>query len=301
MKKVTYYTFFLCCFLILNFLCKQATGDFSIHFLEQTEPAGSKWETHEVPTFLKNLLTQEFTYLGKGKQAYVFLSQDKEHVLKVFKPLAPYFRLSFFGKKYKVTCSQIPLAKQIFKFLCSEECAKAKDYTFQSYLNAFTFLKEETQIEYLHLTKTETDLPTLTIYDAIGVVHALPLNSTSFLIQKKTELFYPRLAHAIENKEISFTKELLSNFVDFYLCFTEKGVVNPSCFEGNIGCIGSKIVQIDVGRVFRKQDLDPTLKEEDFRIPKNQILQNTKHLKKWLSQKAPELCDYVEELEKKHI
>ena len=301
MKKARNFTLFLGTFLALNFLCKQATGDFSPHFLTPPAPPESKWGNTERPAFLEDLFKGNFTYLGKGKQAYVFLSQDKEHVLKVFKPLCPYFRVSFFGKSYKITCAGIPLAQLLFNLFYAKECEQARDHTFLSYWNAFQLLKEETQIEYLHLTKTKQLHPPIKIYDRIGVLHTLFLDSTSFLIQKKTDLFYPTLDKLIQNREIVAAKELISHFVEFYGQLADKGILNPSAFEGNIGCIGTKVVQIDVGRVFKKQDLDPSLSEEDSKIPKTQLLQNTKHLKKWLSSKNPELCNYLEDLEKKQI
>ena len=54
-------------------------GSFSIHHLYSTLPLSS----HAAPCL--PLLKQPFIYLTKGHQTYVFLSNDKKFVLKIYK------------------------------------------------------------------------------------------------------------------------------------------------------------------------------------------------------------------------
>jgi hypothetical protein len=281
-------------FLALNFLCKSLTDDFSTNYLIHPAPKESKWNTGTPPPELEPLLDQKYTYLAKGKQAYVFLSEDKTHVLKLFKPLAPFINLPLFGKNFHIGLAKIPFVKALTIDPKSPGYLKTRDMEFQSYINSFFLLPEETKLEYLHLAETDCLKKKLKVYDKIGVLHTIDLDSSSFLIQKKTDLLYPTLSKLLKNKETEQAKVLLKNFVEFYFQLIEKDIFNPTTLEKNLGCSSDlKPVQIDVGRVLRPQDL----KLADLEVPLTQIYKSTSHMKKWLKSRSPELYVYLKQIE----
>ena len=291
MKKSLKICIFLGSFFALNFLCKSLTDDFSKDFLIPPAPQDSVWDFKQEPEDLKSLISQKYTYLAKGKQSYVFLSEDKQHVLKLFKPQSPFLEIPFFKKTLHMGLGKIPF----MNFFCidynSPSFKKTQELEFQSYQNALFLLPKKTLLEYVHLTSSKNLQKKLTLYDKIGILHTIDLDSTSFLIQKKTDLLYPTLANLLKNKEIEKTKQLLENFIEFYFDLIEMKIVNPTTLEKNIGCKDLKPINIDVGRLLRPQDLGMP----DSTVPLTQIYHSTSHMKKWLKKRDPQLCSYFEE------
>lgn len=283
---------FLCIssFLALNFLCKGLTDDFCTDFLIPPAKAGSKWDFNLEPENLENLLSQKYTYLSKGKQSYVFLSEDQEHVLKIFKPLPPFWEVHLFGKTFHIGFGKLPFAKSLCIDYDSTSFKETQELEFLSYQNSLFLFREKTLLEYLHLARTHHFQKKLHLYDKIGVLHLLDLNTTSFLIQKKIDLLYPTLSKLLENKETENVKILLNNFVDFYLDFIQSNIVRPTTLEKNIGCIDLKPIQIDVGRVLTAENIEAET------VSYSQIYHSTSHMRKWLKVKAPDFCSYLDEI-----
>ena len=273
-------------FFSLNNICKTLTDNFSLRHLTKPGPINSIWATEEKPDFLPALLQQKYTYLGKGMQAFVFVSEDGEHVLKVFKPLFPKYTFHFLGKPYNIRISKIPFAQAVFALFHKEEIIKQKEKDFQSYTNSFAFLKEETGLEYLHLAKTKDLKTTLQISDKIGAIHTLDLDETCFLLQKRTDLLYPTLFSYIQQNDLSKAKNLLDSFVQLAFTLWEKRVINPTTVEKNFGYLDAKVLLIDTGRVFK----------EENPLSLKQIDNTVHHMKKWLKTKNPLLSQYLEEL-----
>lgn len=277
-------------FLSLNFFCKTATGNFSLNLLEPIHLT-EKWAPNEE---LNAILSQEYRYLGHGNQAFVFASEDGEHVLKLFRPLAPLWEKINSGKKTVYKLGKLPFAQTIFNKLFADEIAADRDSQFLSYTNSFALLQEETGIEHLHLSPTTTLKRSMKIYDKIGVLHLIDLDSTSFLIQKKTDLLYPALAKLIKEEKIDDAKELLTNFIKLSIKLTETGIIRPTTLKKNLGCIGLKPIQIDVGKVFREED-KPSHPKIDHLA---QIYRYNNFMKQWLSSKNEQLLAHFNRTEK---
>lgn len=293
MKRWAKLTIYTAVFFTLNTVCKSLTDDFSLNHLVLPSSRDSKWARIDEPANLKNILAQKYTYLGKGKQAYVFVSEDGEHVFKLFKPHFPYFHYHLFGKPCKIGVSKLPFAKTIFEKTHRKECEEQKEKEFQSYVNSFELLKEETELEYLHLSQTNHLQSKLQIYDKIGILREVDLDNTCFLIQKKTDLLYPSLASLIRNEDTQKAKQLIESFVDLSFKFILKGIDNPTTVDKNFGCIGLKPVQIDVGRVLVMEDFEKTGPNLD------QIYYSVHHMKKWLAPRSKILCEHLEEIVEK--
>ena len=290
MKKPLKFFIYAFVFFTLNIGCKHLTNNFSINHLIKPASKDSKWNSFEKSKPLPCLLNQNYRYLDKGKQAHVFISEDGNYILKLLKPASPHFNVPLLGKSYSIGFSTLPLAQTLSSFFYQEKQKKQIEVDFQSYTNSFTLLKEETELEYLHLTETDYLCQKLKIYDKIGILHTIDLDKTCFILQKKANLLYPTLNALIQENEIDKAKILIDNFVRLSFQFINKGIINPTTIEKNFGCIGLKPVQIDVGRILTAADLN--IEKEPS--PES-IYRSTRHMKKWLANKNPSLFQYLEE------
>jgi hypothetical protein len=295
MKKVYFVLVSTSVFFLLNSLCKKITDDFSTHHLTPPAAEDSSWGKTVIPENLEELIGQEYVYLGKGKQAYAFVSN---HVFKLFKPAPIRFQVSCFGKEYQFSLSKLPFIKSLFIDFSSPHYQEVQNREYRSYVNAITLLPDETKVEYLHLASTQNLKKKLKIYDKIGVLHTIDLDSTSFLIQKRADLFYPKLLELVKKNEVAKAQTLLRNFISFYLHLIDTNIVNPTTVEANIGCLDLEIVQIDVGRLLTPQDLGLSYSK----VPLSQVRASTSHMKKWLLRhNALELHEYFVKLEEEMI
>ncbi len=290
MKKPLKILIYVSVFFMLNAACKKLTDNFSTNHLIKPASQDSKWNLHQDSLLSSTALKQTYKYLDKGKQAHVFISEDGQHILKLLKPAHPHFAISILSKSYSIGLSTLPFAQSLSSFFYEKKQNEQRDLDFLSYTNSFNLLKEETELEYLHLAETDHLQQKLTIYDKIGVLHTLDLDKTCFILQKKADLLYPTLAALILKNELEKAKILIDNFVHLSFQFIDKDIVNPTTIEKNFGCIGLKPVQIDVGRVLTALDLGKTP-----RIEPEHIYRSTRHMKKWLTVKSPPLCQYLEE------
>ena len=295
MKKPLKILTYVSIFFMLNAACKKLTDNFSTSHLVKPALQNSNWRSSEDASLPSTALKQNYKYLDKGKQAHVFISEDGKHILKLLKPIHPYFTVSILGKSYSIGLSTLPFAQSLSSFFYKEKQNKQRDLDFLSYTNSFNLLKEETELEYLHLAETDHLQHKLTIYDKIGVLHTLDLDKTCFILQKKADLLYPTLEALISKNEFEKAKILIDNFVYLSFQFIDKDIVNPTTIEKNFGCIGLKPVQIDVGRVLTALDLGMAPSKDP-----NHIYRSTRHMKKWLTVKSPLLCKYLEEAIEAH-
>ncbi|MFI5335127.1 MAG: hypothetical protein ACHQT8_08265, partial [Chlamydiales bacterium] len=152
----------LLCIIAISRLCHHKTDGFRISKItDNTIENGSL----QLPIFssdqekrAQEVLTQPFTYLARGKQSFVFLSEDQKTVLKLLNnhyqwqirayallPNIPWKEknLSYFEKKLKMTG--------------------------ESYLLTFSQLREETGAFFLHLQKTDHLKQKVKIVDKLGI------------------------------------------------------------------------------------------------------------------------------------
>jgi len=289
MKKWQVISLSIGVFFTLNSVCKTLTADFSIQDLIRPSPKNSCYASSSQPENLKEILNQKFSYLGKGKQAFAFVSEDGQHVLKVFKPSSPFTQVRFLGKSRKVSFSKIPGMKFLFGLLHAKEIQEQTEKDFQSCLNSFVNFPKETELEYLHLAESDHLDENITLFDKIGVMHKLNADKTCFLLQKKADLLYPTLHSYIEKGNTEKAKKLLSSLVELSFSFVKEGIDSPTTVEKNLGCIETRAILIDTGRMLQRKDFSvtgPKIDDMDYCVH---------HMRKWLKEKAPSLQPYLEE------
>jgi len=168
--------------------------------------------------------------------------------------------------------------------------AKKLDYDFGSYKLAYDNLREETGLVFLHLNKTSYLSQTLDLVDKIGIHHQIPLDSTTFLIQKRAAGLYSALDQMIQENRLDDAKTTLSNLLRLLAYRSQKGFhdKDPNLLT-NFGVIGTQPIQIDVGR----------FRTKPRQLDREGLLRITHHLRDTLKIKCPELCSHLEdEIEK---
>ncbi len=225
----------------------------------------SELDDKEHPS-IDEILSQPFSYLGKGTQSYVFVSKDGTYVLKFLKQ-HPTPR--FFADNKKT------LKHQHNHIEAVKACALS-----------WSELREQTALLYIHLEPTHHLQKTVTLFDRKGKKWEIPLDQTCFLIQKKAELVYPHLDHLLSLHDLQGAKEALHSIVTLFKDLESKGVIeNDPVLRKNFGFVGNRAVQIDCGTM----KIDPLQRGHQGQFMRSHgMRKNIRHLKTWVEENYPE-------------
>lgn len=226
----------------------------------------------------RQILSQPYYFLGSGVQCYAFLSEDKQTVLKIFKPY------HLWPPTHILSSLPLPLSFRKRTIAARE---KRLSSIFESAKIAVIDLAEETGVFYLHLNTTEHEFPCITLYDKLGISHQIPLDQTAFALQKKAELAFDHFTK--ENG-----KETVNQLFALVVQRCKKGIENSdAALYKNVGFVANKAILIDIGS-FSK---NPFLKKAY--MLKKEVLSETRELKEYLKRHYPELLnDYYENVAK---
>ncbi|HCJ83575.1 MAG: hypothetical protein A3G30_02345 [Chlamydiae bacterium RIFCSPLOWO2_12_FULL_49_12] len=253
---------------VLPRFCYEKTGDFWYQTILSDLPFNPRWEAERISSaemeMIPSLLNQRFFFLGSGMQCFAFLGEDEKTVLKFFK--------------------HSPSLLKKGRFLWHRPFL---DSIFDSYKLAFQELKEETGILFLHLNKTRSLLPTVTLIDKMGNPHQIALDETEFVLQKAGELICKRLRRQMEDQDISGAKRSLDTLFFALSRGYRKGIKNNDrAFRRNVGFSGDHALLLDAGSL---------LCDERVKIPmeaQKEVLQKGRNLQNWLLKHYPELHVY---------
>ena len=194
---------------------------------------------------IQHILSQPFTHLGLGKQMTAYESEDKQYVLKLFNPRARLKDKSFQDIKHmKSLCTMKWFSSAYFKR--KERLLKI----FNRHAIAFSKMKEEAGLLYVHLNPFTALDQTAHIIDKDGTQFDVHLKNVPFVLQRKVELAGARLARE-QNPEACYAqlRELFT--IRAKLGFTDR----IQTLHNNYGFYGDKAIQIDVGRINFSQDV----------------------------------------------
>lgn len=268
MKKLFKILLFVALFLALERFCHHQTRGFSISNIYGTEL--------EIKTFAGELpeLVGPFTFLDSGLECYAFLSADKKHVLKFFK--------QHHVREADALARFLPILSKM-----REQKRERLENCLRSCQIAYEELREESGLLYIHLAKTENQLPAVTLIDKLGIKHAVPLDGAKFLVQKRADKLMTTLNSPC-------AKEAISSLLKLIDLRCQKGIADrdPTLLK-NFGFIEDQAIVIDLGS-FSK---DPFLKEKNRR--NRTLFYETLPLKCLLTKHHPELLPHFEhELQK---
>lgn len=252
-------------------LCHRATDGFAMMNVYAPPGDNDRWKTDE--PLPDGLCDQSFRYLNSGSQSYVFVSEDGETVLKLFK-------------------FQHMRTPPIFDFLPSkgklgEKRAKKRkvlERTLESLTLAYTEMKEEAGLLYLHLAKTNHLHKEITFTDKIGRTHTLDLDGVEFLLQKRGTLAYHAIDRWMSNGDQKTAEEAIHQLLTLAKGRCLKGIFDKDPdFSTNLGFIGTKPFQMDFGRLSHSE------REKDSDVYGPEMIRITRNFEGWIAENHPNL------------
>ena len=219
-----------------------------------------------VPYEIREILSQDFCYLAKGRQSFVFESRDQKYVIK------------FFNQKY----FQLPW----YSFLLGEKEQLKRDRRRFFYKNSYALAKEEFGEEILYLHEGPSDsLPIISLVDRASRHFLIDLNQTPFVLQRKGIPFYQHLRALYENKGGEALCTQIDQFLEAVKMRIEKKIADAdSDVEHNWGVIHGRLFHLDPGRLYYDENLDADM----------ELRSATRKLHKWLFKNYPEIIPYFE-------
>ncbi len=237
--------FFLTCLLLMLGLIGKGwhsvNAGFNPRKLYCVLPDNPEWEISYSPeeiSEIRKILDQEFTYFSKGRQSFVFLSQDQKYVIKLFryqlcKPKFWHYLLWREKLQEKMKSKKQKLSRWM-----------------SSYKLAYDRIRSETGLVFVHLVRSDGLLPEVTIRDPLGRKRKVDLNRTGFLVQKKVDLFYATVKGLMKKGDKEGLKRVISAYFRAMASYHEKGIWNLDFnWMSNVGNIGlDEVCEFDMGR-----------------------------------------------------
>jgi hypothetical protein len=232
---------------------------------------------------LREITGQRFFYLKKGSQAYAFVSEDGLHVLKLF-------------KYHHMQSADWILSIPVPRFITSyrDSLAQRRTYrinlTLQSYKIAAEKLLDECALVYAQILPTRSYTLPVTIVDAIGRTYTIDLASHGYAMQQCIRLVLPSFETWIKQNDMTEAKKAIDSLIDLIAQRSIKGIQDSDPdLHKNAGLIGTKATFIDIGSFF----LNPNINSpEEMRKDMKKIFL---HFSEWLSERSPELADYLQQ------
>ncbi|MBI2743407.1 MAG: hypothetical protein HYX48_05765 [Chlamydiales bacterium] len=224
---------------------------------------------------VSEILSQPFTFLGSGGQAYAFLSADGKSVLKLFK----YHHLSTF-----------PYLKRGPFSSFAKQREEKRERFFESCRISFEEMREETGLLYLQLNKSTHWNRKITLIDKLGIAHTLELDQLEFALQKRASLALSSLKSLVKKGKREEAKQTISSMISLLAARCQKGVGDSdSGLRRNMGLLDTHAISIDIGSFSKNPDLLLRANME------KEVKEKSLRLARWLKKSDPELSNYYDE------
>jgi len=228
------------------------------YFYLQTWPEVPKTSyTKEDREEARKILSQPFSYLGKGRQFFVFESQDKKWVLKFLK-----------CQRYSVWYKNIPFLQEKAANSRAIKTEKVQK-TFSSLYLAATTLQDISGVTYCHIQKDRDLETTVTLVNPLGLPQTLSIDEVPFVIQRKAALVFETLEELYEKKDIESLKKRLSQLIQLQVDLVKKGCIDRddgALLRNNIGFLADRAVYVDIGTFCRDDSAKSRLDEDLERL-----------------------------------
>ncbi len=244
------------------------------------EPAfESRTLSQEEKTEINQALSQKYTYLACGGQAFVFFSEDGKYALKFFKQR--HFRQPTY-------LNYIPFI-DCYRTLKFAKRKKRLHQEYKSYKLGFNELYKETALVYLHLNKTDQFKRSVTLIDRLNLEHHIDLDTTDFILQKRAQLVPDTINSQMKQGDVEGAQKTISSVIDLivYRCKSGYGDKDPN-IATNCGIYEGRAIKIDVGRFYH----DERMKKPLFYKP--ELFHLTRPFRKWLVEHHPDLVPHLD-------
>jgi len=265
----------------------RVTGGFTEGNIKSELPYDERWVMPPLPAeqkaLVNSILSQDFHYLGKGCQSYVFLSADKKYVIKFIKyqRFRPQQWINYF--------SFIPAVEK-YQVNKTQEKRQKLDNLLAAWKLSYEHLKPETGLVYVHLNKSQDLNKNLVIYDKLGLQHTLDLDQHEFLVQKRADMLTKTITTYVDNGQVELATSLVDRLIQMILSEYARGFGdNDHALMQNTGVLDGEPIHIDVGQFVQK---------ESFKEPKvyhQELFSKTFKFRSWLNKHYPILEQHLNE------
>jgi len=275
--------FFASLFLAADRFVHHKSTRFSVNKITSSHKSSPEWDIPALPSdeqkALDQILSQKFTYYSKGSQSYVFISEDKKHILKFLKQ----DKLRTHSWLANIPLSFNPYYQQ--RLIKQKKCCA----TFSACTTAYKELKKETGLIYVHINKPRDKSKKVTIFDKNGKRHSVDIYQTSFYVQKRAQLIYSRISELMHSGDVEGAKNIISTVFSLIDYLGKKGIVdNDPILRKNFGLIDDIAVQIDIGKL----RIDP--ERQHNQEYKKEVCSITHSFKTWLEANYSDLSEHFE-------
>jgi hypothetical protein len=251
--KILFFVFAVISIVGIFRLYDHLSDGFAIDHITYSLPFKDAWETSPPSPQVELILEQPFTYLGKGSQSYVFLSQDKKYVIKFFK---------FRHIKPNLLLNSLPHIGPIayWQDYRYSRLQKKINRVFNGYKVAHDKNKEESGLIYVRLNQTPAWNKVITAYDKLGIEKKINLDKTIFIIQEAAEPTESVLENAFKHNDLALVQKRIQSLIDLYVREYNKGIYDKDhAILRNTGFIGDRPIHFDVGNMI----IDPNIKNPE--------------------------------------
>jgi hypothetical protein len=272
---------------------ERRTDGFTLQKIQSELPYSAEWDVPVADQKIEEvnaIISQPFTYLGRGFQCYAFQSADGKYVMKFFRHQR--LRLPWYANYFPDI--------SFFNNLKAEkmrELLKRQRHLFASFKFAYELVPDETAFIYIHLNKTKNKHKTVKIFDKVGTPYEVDLDSVEFVLQRKASLVRPLLTKLMEEGKEEEAKRRIDQIFDLFIECGHKSIVDTDgalIRKDNLGFLEDRAIYIDAGKLVKRPEF----------VIKQRFVKDIKRLRpleKWLDQKFPTLKTYFTEKKKKVI
>jgi hypothetical protein len=224
----------------------RVTDDFRIGNFTYDLPFHPEWEiaplSYENQKELDRILSQQFSYIGKGAQSYAFESDDGRYVLKFFK---------FKHLKPSLLAGILPKLPLIGDYQEKEIARKERKLNgvFKGYKLAYDVNRSEAGLLFIQLNPNHHFKPVV-VRDKLGLAREIDLGSVVYIVQEKGQTLRNVLKHLLSQGDLSTAKQRIGQIFNLYLQEYQKGIYDHDHgVMQNIGFVGERPIHLDVGKL----------------------------------------------------
>ena len=248
------------------------TDGFNVSRLQGwTQELQGTWWDDEAETALQ----QDFHYLGRGRQAFAFASEDGRYVIKF--PRGDICKIPFWLRS-------LPLESRR-KSQISRKAIR-ENWVLQSARLAMEELKDATAMIAMNLsphTPPFLKAKTVQIIDKAGRSYQIPLSRSYFILQRKKVLFKDVIQQTALKEGIQGVEKVLDALFAVIVERTKKGILNrDGSFLRNYGYDETRAYQTDVGSFYQVEV--GSAKELYFQSMELSV----KPIRRWMEARHPE-------------
>lgn len=262
------------------------TGGFLVSNITSDLAYDSQWDTHSLgeqeKAEISHALDQEYTYLGKGCQSYVFASRDGNYVIKFIK-----FQ-RFYPQKWINLFTFIP---SVDRYQQTKKIEKGQNLNklFQSWKIAYENLQPETGVVYVHLNKSDEWHKSITVRDKIGLTHTIDLDQMEFMVQRRASMLADWLNDLMSKGQVEEAKATIDRLITMLLSEYARGYAdNDHAIMQNTGILDGRPIHIDAGQFIYNAIV------KDPKVFKQEVYDKTFKLGQWLKKYQPTLIPHLE-------